>query len=146
MSLVTFSGVTTTSQCFQSGCSTSCSVSQRCDVRSISVAVAPVAVGSVFDTVHAKRDRGRDVAIERGLGRARGGNGGLPGQSHRSRDDRDGETTTDNEERRELSVHVHHFVDLIPDLARISSKKLVTRTTRSAAEVNCPACDTVTTR
>ena len=29
MSLVTFSGVTTTSQCFHTGCSTSASVSQR---------------------------------------------------------------------------------------------------------------------
>jgi hypothetical protein len=52
MSLLTFSGMTTTSQCFHSGCSTSFSVSQRCDVRSISVAVTPSA-GSVFDTVHA---------------------------------------------------------------------------------------------
>jgi hypothetical protein len=51
MSLVTFSGVTTTSQCFHTGCSTSASVSHFCDVRSIRVAVAPSA-GSVFDTLH----------------------------------------------------------------------------------------------
>src|SRR4051812_29049743 len=52
MSLVTFSGAMTHSQWRQTGCSTSASVSQRCDVSSISVAVMPPAF-TVFATFHA---------------------------------------------------------------------------------------------
>ena len=49
--------MTTVSQCFQIGFSTSCSVSHFCEVRSIKVAVAPAA-GSVLDTVHANDGSG----------------------------------------------------------------------------------------
>ena len=56
-SFVTFSGETTNIQCFHSGCSTSASVSQRCDVKSINVAVAPSA-RSVFVAFHVKLSSG----------------------------------------------------------------------------------------
>ena len=56
-SLDTLSGATTNSQCFQIGCSTSASDSHRCDVRSMSVAVAP-SPRIVFVAFHAKLSSG----------------------------------------------------------------------------------------
>ena len=56
-SLFSVAGRTTVIQCVHSGRSTSCSVSQRCDVISISVAVAPSA-GSSRTTFHVKLGSG----------------------------------------------------------------------------------------
>ena len=56
-SLFNTAGRTTLIQCVHSGRSTSCSVSQRCDVISINVAVAPSA-GSSRTTFHAKLGSG----------------------------------------------------------------------------------------